>query len=173
MLEVGNGGMSIEEYKTHFSLWAALKSPLILGNNLANMTEDVKSIITNKEIIDINQDLLGIPAFLVERITESNFFALYYSFKYDIWTGPLSKGNQVAILFNRDTKVQDICLNFQKHLNALPDASFDIRDLWLHKTMKKQKSYCAQKIPSNGVVVLKIFGIQTFEESHKEIHIEL
>jgi alpha-galactosidase len=87
MLEVGNGGMSIEEYKTHFSLWAALKSPLILGNNLANMTEDVKSIITNKEIIDINQDILGIPASLIDRKKVMSIFGIGGTVIYDIWSG--------------------------------------------------------------------------------------
>jgi len=54
MLEVGNGGMTNEEYRTHFSLWALSKAPLILGNNLSDMSYDTLEIITNKEIIDIN-----------------------------------------------------------------------------------------------------------------------
>lgn len=56
MLEVGNGGMTNVEYITHFSLWALAKAPLILGNDLSNMSIDTLSIITNKEVIEINQD---------------------------------------------------------------------------------------------------------------------
>ncbi|POW16378.1 hypothetical protein PSHT_06757 [Puccinia striiformis] len=56
MLEVGNGGMSYDEYVTHFSMWALVKSPLILGNDVTKMSSQTKSIITNKEVIAINQD---------------------------------------------------------------------------------------------------------------------
>lgn len=56
MLEVGNGGMSYDEYVTHFSMWALVKSPLILGNDVTKMSAETKSIISNKQVIDINQD---------------------------------------------------------------------------------------------------------------------
>jgi len=56
MLEVGNGGMSYDEYVTHFSMWALAKSPLILGNDVTKMSAETKSIISNKEVIAINQD---------------------------------------------------------------------------------------------------------------------
>ncbi|NSW94613.1 MAG: glycoside hydrolase family 27 protein, partial [Bacteroidales bacterium] len=59
MLEVGNGGMTNEEYKTHFSLWCMLAAPLIAGNDLANMTPETKAILMNREMIAVNQDTLG------------------------------------------------------------------------------------------------------------------
>ena len=59
MLEVGNGGMTTEEYKTHFSLWCMLAAPLLAGNDLQNMSPETKSILTNKEIIALDQDILG------------------------------------------------------------------------------------------------------------------
>jgi hypothetical protein len=61
MLEVGNGGCSFDEYKTHFSMWAMLKSPLIIGNDVRSMTvgDEAMTILSNKDIIDINQDSLG------------------------------------------------------------------------------------------------------------------
>ena len=59
MLEVGNGGMTLEEYKTHFSLWVISKAPLLIGCDITNMSDDIKNILTNKEIIEINQDPLG------------------------------------------------------------------------------------------------------------------
>ncbi|XP_013385555.1 alpha-galactosidase [Lingula anatina] len=67
MLEVGNGGMTTEEYKVHFSLWSALKSPLILGNDPKMMKDSVKNILTNPEVININQDPLGKPVSLVRE----------------------------------------------------------------------------------------------------------
>jgi alpha-galactosidase len=62
MLEVGNGKMTFTEYKTHFALWAITKSPLIIGCDITKMTEETKEILMNKEIIDVNQDPLGIQA---------------------------------------------------------------------------------------------------------------
>ena len=59
MLEVGNGGMDLEEYKVHFGLWAISKAPLLIGCDLTNMTQEIKNILTNPEVIGINQDILG------------------------------------------------------------------------------------------------------------------
>jgi alpha-galactosidase len=55
MLEVGNGGMTTEQYRTHYSVWAAFKSPLLLGNNVADMSKETFSIVSNPEVIAINQ----------------------------------------------------------------------------------------------------------------------
>ena len=60
MLEVGNGGMTLEEYKTHFGLWAISKAPLLIGCDINTMTKEIYNILTNKEIIAVNQDPLGI-----------------------------------------------------------------------------------------------------------------
>ena len=59
MLEVGNGGMSIDEYKVHFGLWAISKAPLLIGCDITNITQDIIDILTNPEVISINQDSLG------------------------------------------------------------------------------------------------------------------
>ena len=59
MLEVGNGGMTTLEYRTHFALWCIVKAPLILGNDLTNMSSDILNIISNKALIAVNQDSLG------------------------------------------------------------------------------------------------------------------
>ena len=61
MLEVGNGGMTKEEYRAHFSMWAMFSAPLLAGNNVSNMTADTKEILLNKEVIAIDQDALGQP----------------------------------------------------------------------------------------------------------------
>ena len=55
MLEVGNGGMTTEQYRTHYSIWAAFKSPLLLGNNVASMPEELYAIVANPEVIAVNQ----------------------------------------------------------------------------------------------------------------------
>jgi alpha-galactosidase len=60
MLEIGNGGMSPDEYKTHFSLWAMIAAPLIAGNDIRSMNADTAAILMNKEVIAIDQDTLGV-----------------------------------------------------------------------------------------------------------------
>lgn len=64
MLEVGNGGMTADEYRTHMSLWALLRAPLIAGNDVRTMTDETKSILMNPDVIAIDQDALALP---VER----------------------------------------------------------------------------------------------------------
>ncbi len=59
MLEIGNGGLTVEEYRTHFSLWAMMAAPLIAGNDVAHMTADIRSILLNREVIAVDQDPLG------------------------------------------------------------------------------------------------------------------
>ena len=68
MLEVGNGGMSLVEYKTHFSLWSISKAPLIIGCDITNMTKEIKDILINKEVIAINQDSLGEQGRKIKRM---------------------------------------------------------------------------------------------------------
>lgn len=67
MLEVGNGGMTNDQYQSHFALWAVLKAPLLIGCNLKNMTKETMDILGNDEIIALNQDPLGKQAALLNR----------------------------------------------------------------------------------------------------------
>ena len=60
MLEVGNGGMTPTEYRAHFSLWAMMASPLMAGNDVAHMDETTRSILSNREVIAVDQDPLGV-----------------------------------------------------------------------------------------------------------------
>ncbi|KAJ6358261.1 hypothetical protein OIU78_005982 [Salix suchowensis] len=62
MLEVGNGGMTKDEYTVHFSIWAISKAPLLLGCDVRNMTKETMDIVANKEVIAVNQDSLGVQA---------------------------------------------------------------------------------------------------------------
>jgi alpha-galactosidase len=90
MLEVGNGGMSTEEYRTHMSLWALLAAPLLAGNDLSKMTPETKSILMNKAVISIDQDKLGVQATRMRKDGD-----------VEIWTKPLSGGAVAVGLFNR------------------------------------------------------------------------
>lgn len=95
MLEIGNGGMSATEYRTHMSLWSMLAAPLLAGNDLRTMTPEILAILTNREVIAIDQDSLGRPA---SRAWASAGSA---SVRKEIWTRPLSNGAHAVAAFNR------------------------------------------------------------------------
>src|ERR1043166_1014350 len=90
MLEVGNGGMTANEYRAHFSLWAILAAPLIAGNDLRNMAPEIKEILTNREVIAVNQDALGRQASRVWKVGD-----------LEIWAKPLKDGGRAVLLLNR------------------------------------------------------------------------
>ena len=101
MLEVGNGGMTTDEYQSHFALWAALKAPLLIGCSLENMSTETLAILGNAEVIAVNQDSLGKPADLI--------YVQGYS---QLWGGMLSHSRFVYICFNREEKEQSFLLDF-------------------------------------------------------------
>jgi alpha-galactosidase len=101
MLEVGNGGMTFEEYKTHFSLWCMLAAPLLAGNDLASMTPETKSILMNKEIIALNQDTLGIQATCWRDNGD-----------YQIWVKGLSNNEKAVCLLNKSDEKKTVLVDF-------------------------------------------------------------
>jgi len=101
MLEVGNGGMTTEEYRTHFSLWCMLASPLMAGNDLQNMTPETKSILLNKEMIAIDQDSLGRQA----TCYRDNVY-------YQIWVKTLSNNEKAVCLLNTSDEKKSVLVDF-------------------------------------------------------------
>ena len=116
MLEVGNGGMTDAEYRSHFSFWCLLAAPLMAGNDIRSMSAATREILTNKEGIAVNQDLSGIQG--SKKLDEGNF---------EVWVKPLSKGDYAVILFNRG----DLNMDADVKLSALGIAGkYKARDLW-------------------------------------------
>ncbi|KAG8908172.1 hypothetical protein FRB99_008715 [Tulasnella sp. 403] len=97
MLEIGNGGMTYDEYVTHFSMWAILKSPLILGNDLTSMSDETWSIISNEAIISVNKDPMGSAA---NRIWKKK---LPTGGDLQLWVGWLVEWETVVALMNTGT----------------------------------------------------------------------
>ena len=144
MLEVGNGGMTDTEYRSHFSLWAILAAPLIAGNDLRNMTPAIHDILTNREVIAVNQDPLGREGTRVSKNGD-----------LEVWARPLQGGNRAVILFNRGAAEQNITvswedLGYPDRLNAA------VRDLWEKKDLGKFTGKFSAPVPSHGVVMLTV-----------------
>jgi alpha-galactosidase len=144
MLEVGNGGMTIPEYRAHFSLWALLAAPLIAGNDVRSMTPDINEILINKEVIAIDQDPLGHPGRRVHQ--EGNL---------EVWARQLQDGGRAVILLNRGQSPADITVNWENvgyptHLSA------KVRDLWQHKDEGSATGKYTANVAPHSVVMLRV-----------------
>jgi alpha-galactosidase len=142
MLEVGNGGMTEDEYRTHFSLWSILAAPLIAGNDLTQMTPYTVDLLTNREVIAVDQDPLGKQGFRVEQ--EGPF---------EVWMKPMADGSKVVGLFNRQRTEERITAHFDL-LGIHGEAQ--VRDLWLKKDLGTYKDSFSAVVPKHGVVLVKI-----------------
>ena len=143
MLEIGNGGMSDDEYRTHMSLWSMLAAPLLAGNDLRNMTPDILEILTNREVIAIDQDTAGKEA---RRVSGSE--------DQEVWAKPLADGGEAIGLFNRGGKPAQI--NFKWSAVGLNGAPTHARDLWGHIDLKMSGVEYSALVPAHGVVMLRV-----------------
>jgi alpha-galactosidase len=144
MLEVGNGGLTVTEYRSHFSLWALMAAPLIAGNDVANMDADTRDILLNKEVIAVNQDRLGAQG---RRVRDDG--------DLEVWSKPLADGSRAVILFNRGAEAKSISVDWTE-LGYPATLKAQVRDLWAHKDLGKQTGRFAATAPSHGVVMVRI-----------------
>jgi alpha-galactosidase len=144
MLEVGNGGMTDTEYRSHFSLWALMAAPLIAGNDLRDMSEATIEILTNPEVIAVNQDPLGVQGTPLSKSTT-----------LEVWAKPLAGNDTYAvILFNRTEAEADITVTWNSL--GLAASSALVRDLWLRADVGVVPDEYTAAVPSHGVVMLKV-----------------
>ena len=144
MLEVGNGGMSTAEYRAHFSFWCLLSAPLIAGNDLRNMSSDIKEILTNKEMLAVDQDALGMQGRRVRKDTST-----------EVWTKQMKDGSRTVILFNRGSEKAEIAVNWEEigYPSHLP---MSVRDLWRKKDLAKATGKVSANVPAHDVLVLRL-----------------
>lgn len=142
MLEVGNGGMTEDEYRTHMTLWAILAAPLIAGNDLSKMTPETLALLDNSEVIAVDQDKLGREG---DRIWAEG--------PEEIWAKPLSGGAKAVGLFNRAETPREISLR----LSTLGFGSqAKLRDLWAGKDVEAKAGVYSVLVPRHGAVMLKV-----------------
>jgi alpha-galactosidase len=118
MLEVGNGGLTVAEERAHFSFWALLAAPLMAGNDLATMTAETRDILTNREVIAIDQDPLGMQG---RKVSHNG--------PLEVWMKPLADGSRAVILFNRGTEAGNISVDWAD-IGLFPGGEATVRDLW-------------------------------------------
>jgi alpha-galactosidase len=144
MLEIGNGGMTDVEYRTHFSLWAMMAAPLIAGNDLTRMSDATRNILLNSEVIAIDQDARGTPALIVQDDTNRQ-----------VWSRPLSDSSARAVaLFNPTDISADITVRWAD-IGLAPGAAL-VRDLWAHADRGVVADSFTATVEPHGTVMLKI-----------------
>ena len=151
MLEVGNGGMTPDEYRAHFSLWAEMAAPLIAGNDVRAMldttsreTRITRSILLNKEVIAVDQDSLGVQGMVVWD----------YPPALQVWAKPLKDGSVAVVLFNRATVPSAITADWGRI--GIRTRTATVRDLWAHKDMGTAERHYTATVPAHGVVMLRV-----------------
>ena len=153
MLEVGNG-LTPAQNRSHFSLWSILAAPLIAGNDLRSMTEETRSVLTNKDVIAVNQDVLGIQGF---RYTNKE--------SVQTWFKPMADGDWAICIVNRSSVSKPIEFNWQaenvtdtifnKNLDS-KSITYKLRDLWSHKDVGNTKKPLKATIQPYDVLMLRL-----------------
>ena len=144
MMEVGNGGMTVPEYRAHFSFWAMLAAPLIAGNDVRSMSPEIKEILTNPEVIAVNQDKLGHEG---RRIRKNG--------DLEVWARPLSDGSRAVILFNRGKSESEVSVRWEE-VGYTGHVAAQVRDLWMHKDVGSFTGTYSAMVAPHSVVMVKI-----------------
>ena len=144
MLEVGNGKLSLAENRAHFSMWAMLASPLLAGNDLPNMKPEIKAILTNRDVIAIDQDRLGHQASRV-----------YADGEVEVWTRPLSGGAMAVAILNAGSN-RVATHPFHLNLAALGlHGTQQAKDLWTGKPVELTENMPIE-LPSHDILLVRI-----------------
>ncbi|KAH7104951.1 glycoside hydrolase [Auriculariales sp. MPI-PUGE-AT-0066] len=154
MLQIGNGGLSHEESKSHFTAWALMKSPLLIGTDMRVVTDETVEILTNKEILAINQDpVVG------ESISPFRW-GVNADWTYDpqhpagYWSGETQNGT-VIMLLNTLDEPTDMSFNLTESPWIRAGRQYHVRDLWTHTNNGTAvRNFTAKAVPAHGVVAL-------------------
>ena len=156
MLEIGNGGMTDTEYRTHLSLWSLLAAPLLAGNDIRSMTDSIKSILTNREVIAVDQDKAGKQGAAIRRDGKCSQAGRGGQTTEipctEVWKRELAKGVAVA-LFNRGAETATIDVKWAEV--GITKKSPKVRDLWRHTDLATPTGMSVQ-VPSHGVVMVTV-----------------
>jgi alpha-galactosidase len=144
MLEVGNGHMTDDEYRTHMSLWALTSAPLLAGNDIRTMAPSTKEILLNLEVIAVDQDTLGMQATPIKHGI------------FDLWTKPLADGSVAVGVVNLGATETTVSLKASDL--GLGTAVRSARDLWKHADVAFHSGVYETKVPSHGVLMLRVSG---------------
>ena len=142
MLEIGNGHMTSDEYKTHMSLWCIQAAALLAGNDIRDMKPEIAAILMNKEVIAVDQDKLGKQGTRVAKSGDT-----------EVWSKPLADGSHAVGLFNRGGDTAKVTAKWSDLGIKGPHA---VRDLWKHADLGRKTDEFEAIVPTHGVVMVKV-----------------
>jgi alpha-galactosidase len=144
LLQVGQPGLTDEESRAQFSLWAILAAPLVATNDLQSMTPEIRDILLNREVIAVDQDSAGIQGTRV-RVEGQG----------EVWMRPLNDGSRAVVLFNRGNSSATIGVRWTDIGGKRRDA-LEVRDLWKHESSGRSKGSFSAKVAAHGVVMIRV-----------------
>ena len=151
MLEVGNG-MTNNEDRAHFSMWCMVAAPLIAGNDLTGMSNETKAILTNREVIVVDQDSLGVEGFKYSSRDS-----------VEIWFKPLRNGNWALCFLNRGVNQKNVAFDFQKEKvsddvsgRTVEGTPYVLRNLWTHKDVGTTSKELKGVVEGHDVLMLEL-----------------
>ncbi|KAF8068665.1 glycoside hydrolase [Lyophyllum atratum] len=154
MLQLGNGGLTFEEAKSHFTAWALMKSPLLIGTNLSAITPDILGILKNKEILAINQDDVIGKSISPFRWGINPDWTSNSTHPAQYWSGP-SKFGTVFMLLNTLNEPSTLSFNLTESPWIRAGRQYFVRDLWAHTDNGTAvRNFTATNVPPHGVVAL-------------------
>ncbi len=149
MLEIGNADFTAGEKRVQFSVWSILSAPLIAGNDLITMSEETRSILTNTDVIALNQDPLGLQAALV--MSEGSV---------DVLAKPLAEcGARAVVMWNRGDAAAEISLSW-KDIWLVEGDEPAVHDLWQGQTLASQSDHLTVTVPPHDALALKVVGTE-------------
>src|SRR6266508_1302018 len=142
MLEVGNGGMTTTEYRTHLSLWAVMAAPLLIGSDIRNASATTLSILKNSDVVAVDQDPLGKQG----TVVSSSGGRVVYS-------KPLANGDRAVVLLNETAATATVSTTASAI--GLGGSSFRLFDLW-SKARRTTSGAISASVPSHGAVMYRV-----------------
>lgn len=154
MLEVGNGGMTGDEYRAHFGMWAMMAAPLITGNDLRTMSAETASILLNTEVIAVDQDPLGAQG---RKVLDRGYGA-------QVWVKPLADGSRAVAVLNLSETAANLYVRWSDV--GLPPGPASVRDLWARRdlpvhtdTGRDFNERLPVTVPGHGVALLRLRAV--------------
>ncbi len=144
MLEVGTRGLTYAESRAHFSFWCMLAAPLMMGNDLRIMTDDILKVLTDKEVIALDQDPLGKQGYRVIDVEGK-----------EVWVKELSNGDWAVCMLNDTLEDADMSLAWSD-LEVLAGKTYKVRDLWAKKDLGTTKDNYSGKVVSHDVALFRL-----------------
>jgi alpha-galactosidase len=150
LLLVGLPGLSVEEARAHFSLWAILAAPLMASCDLLHMRASIAEILNNKDVIGIDQDALGQEG---TRVSHAG--------QYEVWVRQLKGGSRAVVLFNRSSRAAVMSLS-PEQAGLKGSADLQAHNVWTGHELHALRGRYSLRVPSHGAAMIRIDATPTY-----------